>query len=97
MAHLATRHSSKVFSTGDLTLTVEGGAPVTVYGIWLNNSAGSTQVFTIKNGAGVTIHAVEVKDETVVELSTQWKADKGLAISGIALCSVTVFHSGAGL
>jgi hypothetical protein len=97
MAHTASRNSSKAFSGGDLTLTVAGGAPVTVFGIWLSNVDDSAEhLFTIKDAAGNTIQAIEVDTDTTIELSTQWLADKGITITGVAGDGATVFHDSPG-
>jgi len=97
MAKVASRNSSKTFGAGDLTLTVAGGAPVTVYGIWLSNVADSDEhLFTIKDGAGNTIQAVEVLADSTIELSVCWKADAGIAVTGVSGDGVTVFHDSPG-
>jgi hypothetical protein len=97
MAYVASRNSSKTFGAGALTLTVAGGAPVTVYGIWLSNVTDSDEhLFTIKDAAGNTIQAVEVLADTTVELSTQWLADAGITITGVSGDGVTVFHDSPG-
>jgi hypothetical protein len=97
MAHQASRHTSKTFGAGDLTLTIAAGAPVTVFGIWLSNPDDAAEhLFTIKDGAGTTIHPIEVAPDTIVELSVQWLADAGIQITGVSGDSVTVFHNSPG-
>ena len=93
----APRNTSKAFATGDLTLTIASGAPVHVYGIWLSNDSGTDPAaFTINDGAGTEINVIEVADKTALELSVPWIADKGIAITGIASTTVTVFHNSPG-
>jgi hypothetical protein len=98
MSYVASRHSSKTFGAGDLTLTVASGAPVTVYGIWLSNVTDSDEhLFTIKDAEGTVIHNVEVLADTTVELSVIWLADAGITVTGISGDGVTVFHNSPGM
>jgi hypothetical protein len=92
----APRHTYKNLVTGDFTLTVAGGAPIHVYGLWLTAGAALT-TFTVKDGAGTTLGVYKVATGTADELSVYWIADGGITVtSDVTASHVTVFHNSPG-
>jgi len=94
----AHRLSTKAFTATDLTLTVQSGNPIYVYGIELFNPTGGALVFTVKNGAGTTLWVWNVATLGHDAVECPFLADAGLQIT----CSATggyavVMHTNEGL
>ncbi len=97
MSKIASRRTDSQFAVAG-TLTVENGAPVTVYCIELSGITGAVTVFTIYDGDGTTVRGVV---RVAADVSISWgcphKADAGIAVkSDKVASSVTIFHDSPG-
>jgi len=104
MRDRASNYSSLATTSGNLTLTVASGEPVTVYGFILTNrqafaaSRANSASFIIYEGDGTTqITTIEVDALQTFEHSIEWLADRGIAITGEASADIVIFHSNPGL
>ena len=94
----AHRLSTKALVTGDLTLTVQSGNPVYIYGIHITNPTGGAAVFTIKNGAGTTLFVLDVATLGHESIECPFLADAGLQItSSVTGTYAVVMHTNEGL
>lgn len=94
----AHRLSTKNLVTGDLTLTVQSGNPVYIYGIHLFNPSGSAVVFTVANGAGTTLWTVDVATLGHESIEVPFLADAGLKITSSATGTyAVVMHTNEGM
>ena len=100
MAHeLGTRKSFGENLAANLTLTVDNFSPVTVVGIEMSNTSIGTRIFVVSNSDGDTIIQCTVQTKESLNITTPFKADKGIRIVGApgSGCSATVFHKSPGI
>jgi len=93
----ASRRTTKLLVTGDLTLTVVSGQPIQVCGLLFNNTTGSTIRININQGDGTLMWTVDIPAFEFREIQTHWLADTGLQLVATGTGSyVTVFHNSPG-
>lgn len=94
-AHRLSAHS---FTTGNLTATIAGGAPVYVYGLHIFNNSGGALTYTVKNGAGTTLWVINVATLGHESIECPFLADAGLTITASGATGyAVVMHTNPGL
>lgn len=95
VAHFAPRVTQIAESQTDSQIL--SGTTVKIWGMVLTNTAAAAQTITFEHADdGSANFAIEMPPNSIEEVNTPWRADRGLQITTGADTRVTVFHSQSG-